>query len=77
MPRLDPKRGCAMDVHSTPLSMLAVSPRTLNAQLGAHITKVGEVLVMSDDELLRIRNFSDKCLAELDQGLSKMNTRRE
>lgn len=66
-----------MEIHSTPLSMLGLSPRNLNALLRAHLTKVGEVLVMSDEELLRMRNFDEKCLAGLDRGLSKINLRRE
>ena len=65
-----------MEIHYTLLSKLALSPRTLNALLRAHITKVGGVLVLSDEELLRIRNFSDKCLAELDEGLTEMNLER-
>ena len=65
-----------MESHDTPLSMLGLSPRNLNALLRAHLTKVGEVLVMPDQELLGIRNFNEKCLVELDQGLSKINLRR-
>ncbi len=66
-----------MDIHSIPLSMLGLSPRTLNALSRAHLAKVAEVLVMSDAELLNMRNFNEKCLAELDQRLSKINLRRE
>ena len=65
-----------MGIHSTPLTTLWLSPRTLNALLRAHITSVGEVLVMSDEELIRIRNFGDRCLAELDRKLAEMNLER-
>jgi DNA-directed RNA polymerase subunit alpha len=53
------------EVYQTPIERLELSPRTLNCLKRAHITKVGEVLEMSDDELLKIRNFGDKSLEEL------------
>ena len=62
-----------MDINNTPLSMLGLSPRTLNALSRAHLARVGEVLVMSDEQLLNTRNFNEKCLTELDQGLAKMD----
>ncbi len=66
-----------MGIHSTPLTTLALSPRTLNALVRAHISVVGQVLVMSDEELIRIRNFGERCLIELDQKLAEMNLERE
>ncbi len=66
-----------MGIHSTPLTTLALSPRCLNALLRAHITNVGQFVGMSDEELIRMRNFGDKCLAELDQKLAEMNLERE
>ena len=65
-----------MGVHSTPLAKLSLSPRSLNALVRAHITVVGQVLGLSDKELVRIRNFGDQCLAELDQKLAEMNLER-
>ncbi len=66
-----------MGILSTPLTTLALSPRCLNALLRAHITNVGQLLGMSDEDLIRIRNFGDRCLAELDQKLAEMNLERE
>jgi DNA-directed RNA polymerase subunit alpha len=57
------------EVYQTPIERLDLSPRTLNCLKRAHITKVGEVLEMSDDELLKIRNFGDKSLEELREKL--------
>ena len=65
-----------MDIHDTPLAKLPLSPRTLNALLRAHITNIGQALGMSVEELIRIRNFGDRCLAELDQKLAEMNLHR-
>ena len=59
------------EVFQTPIDRLELSPRTLNCLKRAHITKVGEVLEMSDDELLKIRNFGDKSLTELREKLAE------
>jgi len=59
------------EVYQTPIERLDLSPRTLNCLKRAHITKVGEVLEMSDDDLLKIRNFGDKSLEELRQKLAE------
>ena len=53
------------EIFQTPIEKLDLSPRTLNCLKRAHITKVGEVLEMADDELLKIRNFGEKSLVEL------------
>lgn len=53
------------EVYQTPIEKLDVSPRTLNCLKRAHITKVGQVLEMSNDDLLKIRNFGEKSLEEL------------
>ncbi len=53
------------EVYQTPIEKLDVSPRTLNCLKRAHIGKVGQVLEMSNAELLNIRNFGEKSLQEL------------
>ena len=57
------------EIYQTPIEKLELSPRTLNCLKRAHISKVGEVLEMSDDELLKIRNFGEKSLDELKEKL--------
>lgn len=59
------------EVYQTPIERLDLSPRTINCLKRAHITRVGEVLEMSDDELLRIRNFGEKSLEELREKLAE------
>ena len=69
-----PSLSLSPEIYQTPIERLELSHRTLNCLKRAHITRVGEVLEMSDDELLKIRNFGEKSLAELrgrlaDQGV--------
>ena len=59
------------DVYQTPIEKLELSPRTLNCLKRAHISKVGQVLEMSNNELLKIRNFGEKSLQEM---LSKLSS---
>ena len=59
------------EIFQTPIERLELTPRTLNCLKRAHITKVGEVLDMSDDELLKIRNFGEKSLTELREKLAE------
>jgi len=59
------------EIYQTPIERLDLSPRTLNCLKRAHITKVGEVLEMSDDDLLKIRNFGDRSLEELREKLTE------
>lgn len=66
-----PSLSVSPEVYQTPIERLELSPRTLNCLKRAHITKVGEVLEMSDDDLLKIRNFGDKSLEELRQKLAE------
>jgi len=53
------------EVYQTPIERLVLSPRTLNCLKRADITKVGQVLEMSNEELLKIRNFGNKSMEEL------------
>jgi hypothetical protein len=57
------------EVYQTPIEKLELSPRTLNCLKRAQINRVGEVLEMSDDDLLKIRNFGEKSLVELQEKL--------
>ena len=49
----------------TPIEKLQLSPRTYNCLKRAQINTVGDVLKMSEAELLEIRNFGEKPLEEL------------
>lgn len=59
------------EIYQTPIEKLELSPRTLNCLKRSDISKVGEVLEMSDDELLKIRNFGEKSLVELKEKLAE------
>jgi DNA-directed RNA polymerase subunit alpha len=65
------------EIYQTPIEKLDLSPRTLNCLKRAHISKVGEILERSDNELLKIRNFGDKSLEELHQRLAERGVIRE
>ena len=51
---------------------LNLTARTLNCLKRAQINKVGEVLEKNREELLRIRNFGEKSLFELDDRLREL-----
>jgi len=53
----------------TPIEELGLSVRAYNALKRHNITKVGDILAMSDEELLSIRNFGDKSKQELRDAL--------
>ncbi len=57
------------EIFQTPIEKLELSPRTLNCLKRSHISKVGEVLDMTDEDLLKIRNFGEKSLVELKEKL--------
>ena len=59
------------EIFQTPIDRLDLSSRTLNCLKRAHITKVGEILEKSNDELLKIRNFGEKSLTELREKLAE------
>ncbi len=60
-----PKLSLSPEIYQTPIERLELSHRTLNCLKRAHITRMGEVLEMSDEDLLKIRNFGEKSLSEL------------
>ena len=64
-------RVVSPEVYQTPIERLELSPRTLNCLKRAQINRVGEVLEMSDEELLKIRNFGEKSLFELQEKLAE------
>ena len=64
------------EIYQTPIEKLELSPRTLNCLRRAHIGRVGEVLEMSDDDLLSIRNFGEKSLEELREKLQTYGVSR-
>jgi DNA-directed RNA polymerase subunit alpha len=53
------------DGTSRPIEVLNLSMRTTNALRRANITTIGQVLAMSDNDLLHLRNFGTKSLVEL------------
>ncbi len=67
MPNMSP------EIFQMPLDKLQLSPRTANCLKRAHINRVGEVIDMSDDDLLRIRNFGERSLLELKEKLAELN----
>ncbi|MSQ06301.1 MAG: DNA-directed RNA polymerase subunit alpha [Dehalococcoidia bacterium] len=65
------------EIYQTPIDKLGLSPRTLNCLKRAHIGKVGEVLEMSNEDLLKIRNFGEKSLEELQRKLSELGVEQQ
>lgn len=60
------------DVYNTVVERLDLSARTLNCLKRAHLNRVGEILEKDRSELLKIRNFGEKSLAELYDKLDEM-----
>jgi len=58
--------------YNTPIEQLSLSVRTFNCLKRAGITKVGELLEYSDEELLKIKNLGQKALEELRRQLKEM-----
>jgi DNA-directed RNA polymerase subunit alpha len=59
--------------YNMPVESLNLTARTLNCLKRASIHKVGEILESSRGELLRIRNFGEKSLEELNERLGEIN----
>ena len=68
-----PTLNISPEIFQMPLDKLQLSPRTANCLKRAHINRVGEVVDMSDDDLLRIRNFGERSLTELKEKLAELN----
>ncbi|MBI4497257.1 MAG: DNA-directed RNA polymerase subunit alpha [Chloroflexi bacterium] len=60
------------EVYDMPIEDLNLSVRAYNALKRNNITKLGQILEKSEEELLHIRNFGDKSLAELRERLSAL-----
>ncbi|MBI3743956.1 MAG: hypothetical protein HY261_06705, partial [Chloroflexi bacterium] len=58
------------------IEKLDLSARTLNCLKRSKINKVGEILEKSQDELLKIKNFGEKSLQELNERLAAMGIKR-
>ncbi len=52
-------------IYDTPIEELDLSVRAFNCLKRSGITKVGQVLTMTQDDLLAVRNFGEKSLNEL------------
>jgi len=59
--------------YNMPVESLNLTARTLNCLKRASIHKVGEILEKTRSELLRIRNFGEKSLDELNGRLADIN----
>jgi DNA-directed RNA polymerase subunit alpha len=68
-----PRLQISPEIFQMPLDKLQLSPRTANCLKRAHLTKVGEVVDLSDEDLLKIRNFGERSLLELKEKLSGLN----
>lgn len=60
-------------IYDTPIEELDLSVRAYNCLKRSNITKVGQVLTMSRDDLLAVRNFGEKSLNELAEKLQQRN----
>ncbi|MBE0479754.1 MAG: DNA-directed RNA polymerase subunit alpha [Dehalococcoidia bacterium] len=59
--------------YDIPLEQLGLSARTFNALRRSSITKVGELLEKSDDDLLGLRSFGQKSLDEVKERLQALH----
>jgi DNA-directed RNA polymerase subunit alpha len=60
-------------IYDTPIEELDLSVRAYNCLKRSNITKVGQVLTMSREDLLAVRNFGEKSLTELADKLKQRN----
>jgi DNA-directed RNA polymerase subunit alpha len=64
-------------IYDMPIEQLELSSRTYNCLKRSQITKVGQILEMSEDELLALRNFGHKSLGELRERLEALGVSLE
>jgi len=64
-------------IYDMPIEQLELSSRTYNCLKRSQITKVGQILEMSEDELLALRNFGHKSLSELREKLESLGVSLE
>ena len=62
----------ASEVYLMPIERLDLSSRTLNCLKRAKLDRVGQVIDLSADDLLNIRNFGQKSLEELQGKLAEL-----
>jgi DNA-directed RNA polymerase subunit alpha len=62
--------GGASNLLDTPIEDLDLPMRAYNSLKRNNITKVGQLLALDDDELLRMRNFGKKSLDEMKERLA-------
>jgi len=60
----------AEDDTNRPIEVLNLSMRTTNALKRANISTIAQVLAMSDNDLLHLRNFGQKSLVEIREALT-------
>lgn len=68
-----PKSGCGSE-RFTPIDELELSVRSYNCLKRAGINSVEELMHMSDEDYFNIRNMSWKCVDEIKQRLSELQT---
>ena len=61
-----------MEQYNMPIEQLGLSVRTLNCLRRGNISKVGELLEKSEDELLEMRNFGRRSLQEVQENLGTL-----
>ena len=64
-------------IYDMQMEQLELSSRTYNCLKRSQITKVGQILEMSESELLALRNFGHKSLAELRERLESLGVSLE
>lgn len=67
-----PRLPIPLEQYNMPLEDLGLSVRTFNCLKRAGLTKAGELIEKSDDELLGIKNFGQKALEEVKRRLVEL-----